>query len=247
MNPYNLSLQIIKKISIFDSEESAILFLKKLLEQEKPCILSFINAHGFNLFLKEPKFATTLINCDLLIRDGYGMELLLKSISRNPGANLNGTDFIPVLLNSFVGKRIALIGTVDEYLEAASLVLKNSGHDVIIKKNGFLPQNEYIQHLKSVKPDVIILGMGMPNQEYLSIKLKEELNHRCLIINGGAIIDFLGNRFRRAPLWMRKAKIEWVYRLCLEPKRLSHRYLYGNYIFVRRIKSLKKSNKEIKY
>ncbi len=76
----------------------------------------------------------------------------------------------------------------------------------------------------------------MPKQEKLAIYLKNNLNYSCVIINGGAIIDFWGKKIKRAPLWIRNFKIEWIYRLILEPKRLGHRYIIGNFVFMKRFK-----------
>ncbi len=240
MSESDLPLQIIDRISIFENERTAISFLNELLLKNKPCILSFINAHAFNLCLKDSDFAQALIHSDLLLRDGYGMELLFKSIGKSPGINLNGTDFIPLLVSSFLEKKIALIGTNNPYLTDTAITLSNLGHQVVVKENGFLPLASYLPVLKLKEPEIIILGMGMPIQEKLSMLLKANLNHPCIIINGGAIIDFYGKRFTRAPLWMRDMNIEWVYRLLLEPKRLGYRYIVGNYVFLARMRKLRK-------
>jgi N-acetylglucosaminyldiphosphoundecaprenol N-acetyl-beta-D-mannosaminyltransferase len=76
--------------------------------------------------------------------------------------------------------------------------------------------------------------MGMPRQEEVAAGLREVLSHPCLIVCGGAIIDFLGGKTPRAPLWMRKTGMEWVYRLALEPRRLFQRYVIGNPLFLTR-------------
>jgi hypothetical protein len=55
---------------------------------------------------------------------------------------------------------------------------------------------------------------------------------------GGAIIDFMGGKTSRAPVWMRKTGLEWVYRLMIEPRRLFHRYVVGNPVFLARAISL---------
>jgi exopolysaccharide biosynthesis WecB/TagA/CpsF family protein len=54
------------------------------------------------------------------------------------------------------------------------------------------------------------------------------LDRPCTIAAGGAILDFWAGRFPRAPLWMRRAGIEWVFRLLREPRRLWRRYVLGN-------------------
>jgi hypothetical protein len=63
------------------------------------------------------------------------------------------------------------------------------------------------------------------------VRLRERLSHPLLIVNGGAILDFLGEKVTRAPEVMRNTGLEWVYRLYLEPKRLARRYLLGIPVF----------------
>lgn len=64
--------------------------------------------------------------------------------------------------------------------------------------------------------------------------LRAALGGPCLIVCGGAILDFLGGKVTRAPRWMRRAGLEWAYRLAREPRRLWQRYLRGNPLFLRR-------------
>jgi len=64
------------------------------------------------------------------------------------------------------------------------------------------------------------------------------LGFPCLIVCGGAIIDFLGGKMPRAPRWMRRAGLEWAFRLGLEPRRLFRRYVIGNPVFLARTLSL---------
>ena len=56
----------------------------------------------------------------------------------------------------------------------------------------------------------------------------------CLIVCGGAILDFLGGKVSRAPLWLRRLGGEWIFRLMREPKRLFMRYVVGNPLFLLR-------------
>ena len=103
-------------------------------------------------------------------------------------------------------------------------------------QHGFQDLLTYISDAQKHKPAVIVLAMGMPKQEILAQQLKQELKqelkHPCLIICGGAILDFLAGRVTRSPLWMQKLGLERLYRLILEPKRLFKRYVNGNPLFL---------------
>jgi N-acetylglucosaminyldiphosphoundecaprenol N-acetyl-beta-D-mannosaminyltransferase len=74
----------------------------------------------------------------------------------------------------------------------------------------------------------------MPRQELVARSLRAQLDYPCLIVCGGAIIDFLGGKTARAPVWMRRLGLEWVYRLVQEPGRLFRRYVLGNPLFLAR-------------
>ena len=104
--------------------------------------------------------------------------------------------------------------------------------------HGFLDTPRYVRLAAAHRPHVIVLGMGMPRQEEVAAVLRAALGYPCLIICGGAIIDFLGGKTSRAPAWMRGAGLEWLYRLCLEPRRLFRRYVVGNPLFLSRALSL---------
>ena len=69
--------------------------------------------------------------------------------------------------------------------------------------------------------------MGMPKQEIIAARMRDELTHPVLIVNGGAILDFLGGKVSRAPRFMTNSGTEWLYRLLLEPRRLARRYVIG--------------------
>ena len=76
--------------------------------------------------------------------------------------------------------------------------------------------------------------MGMPKQEKIAALIRDT-RMTTLVVCGGAIIDFMGNKIKRAPRWVRQLGFEWLYRLMLEPKRLYKRYVLGNPVFIFRL------------
>jgi len=84
----------------------------------------------------------------------------------------------------------------------------------------------------------VVLGMGMPKQETVAQQLRAAVSGPILIINGGAVLDFLADRFQRAPPLLRSLGLEWLFRLLLEPRRLWRRYIVGNIVFLARAASL---------
>jgi N-acetylglucosaminyldiphosphoundecaprenol N-acetyl-beta-D-mannosaminyltransferase len=216
--------------------------LLQMAQPRQALILAFVNAHAMNSAAGSLAFHAALTGSDLLLRDGSGMAALYRLMGREPGLNLNGTDLIPRIMAGYDGRRIALFGTVDEFADRArhSMAGDITPHSEIDSVHGFHEIDIYIAMARAQRPDLIVLGMGMPKQELLAVALRNALRDTpCLIICGGAIIDFLGGRTSRAPGWVRKAGCEWVYRLAMEPRRLFTRYVVGNPAFLMRALALR--------
>ena len=228
--------KLLLQLSSVDNAQQVTLLLRVLGLPICPTVLGFENAHAMNSAARDPAFSQALAGCDVLLRDGSGMAILMRLLGREPGLNLNGTDLIPKLLQRFDGRRLALFGTRSPYLDRArsEVEVRLAPRSPCICAHGFLPDTEYLRLAREHKPELILLGMGMPRQELLAQRLRAELEHPCLIVCGGAIIDFLGGKTPRAPYWMRQAGLEWCYRLLMEPRRLFRRYVLGNPLFLAR-------------
>ncbi len=201
-----------------------------------PCVLAFINAHAMNSAAEDSRFHEALASADVVLRDGIGMALLMVLLNQRPGLNLNGTDLIPRLLRRHDGERIALFGTQQPWLaRAAQAVTRDLAPKAkCITAHGFLPVQDYVHMAQAHEPSLIVLGMGMPRQEEVAQVLRANLSRPCLIVCGGAILDFLGGRTARAPRLLRRLGLEWAWRLAYEPRRLFRRYVLGNPLFIAR-------------
>lgn len=218
---------------------------KTLLETfaavQKPFVVSFVNAHAFNLAWNDAEFAKNLYRSDVLLKDGIGVSLMTRGLGVFTGINMNGTDFIPEIVERIKNKRIALCGTQEPYLSLAAKKVRELGGNVILTVDGFQPHASYLSAVKEAAPEVIILGMGMPKQEAVSMLLADALETPMLIVNGGAILDFWANRFPRAPRLWQKMRLEWLFRMLQEPGRLWKRYTLGGFAFASRYMRLKSS------
>jgi hypothetical protein len=203
-------------------------------------VLAFVNAHAMNMAAESEPFYQALASADVVVRDGIGVSLLMQLCNQPPGQNLNGTDLIPKVLARANGLPLALFGTREPWLlEAQKAVRRDFAPDsACVVAHGFLQVSDYIRIAAQHRPRVIVLGMGMPKQEEVALALRAALGSPCLIVCGGAIIDFLGGKVPRAPRWMRRSGLEWLFRLGREPRRLWQRYVRGNPVFVKRALSM---------
>ena len=121
----------------------------------------------------------------------------------------------------------------DGIAEEAAVKLKEKfeGLQIAGVHSGYGLDDSVLEMINNSKADILIAGMGVPMQEKWIRENKSKLGSVKLFVGGGAILDFLSQRIMRAPLFMRKIGLEWVFRLCLEPGRLWRRYLVGNFLF----------------
>ncbi|MBU6502231.1 MAG: WecB/TagA/CpsF family glycosyltransferase [Burkholderiales bacterium] len=225
---------LVKKIELVQTVAQELQLLTRLSHPDKPFVLAFANAHAMNFTAESAPFFSALHSADIVLRDGVGMATLFKLLGQSPGLNLNGTDLIPQVVRRFNGRSIAIFGTRDPYLEQGLQVIARefAPQSSYVRAHGFLDIAAYATLSVTHQPELIVLGMGMPRQEEVAAALRSALTHPCLIVCGGAIIDFLAGKTPRAPWYMRRIGMEWIFRLAMEPRRLFRRYVIGNPLFL---------------
>ena len=97
---------------------------------------------------------------------------------------------------------------------------------------------DIIKMINDASPDFVWIGLGAPKQEIFMYEHKDKIN--SLMVGVGAAFDFFAGNIKRAPSWMQKLNLEWLYRLFQDPKRLFTRYLYTNTKFIFLTKILRK-------
>jgi N-acetylglucosaminyldiphosphoundecaprenol N-acetyl-beta-D-mannosaminyltransferase len=131
------------------------------------------------------------------------------------------------------GRSIYLLGGARGTAEQAAEVLKKNYPGVRIAgiyypEFGFESDEPQVQkliaHLTAANPDIVYVALGSPKQEWLIGQLRGYLP-RAWWLGIGISFSFLSGHVKRAPVWMQRAGLEWVHRLCQEPRRLARRYL----------------------
>jgi N-acetylglucosaminyldiphosphoundecaprenol N-acetyl-beta-D-mannosaminyltransferase len=88
--------------------------------------------------------------------------------------------------------------------------------------------------VRAARPDVIWVGLSTPKQERFMAEYLPKLE-TTLMFGVGAAFDFHAGRVSQAPRWMQRAGLEWLFRMCREPRRLARRYLVNNPLFIARV------------
>ena len=202
----------------------------------QPAFCCFINAHCLNIAYKNREYAELLNQADRVWADGIGVAIAAKHVGNPVKENVNGTDMLPLLCEE--GHSLYLLGGQPGVANAArdNLLKQHPGLRIVGTHHGFFQghEEEVIADINAANPDILLVAFGVPRQEFWIRDHLDKLHCRVCIGVGG-LLDFASGRIPRAPLWMRKAKLEWVYRLRQEPIRLFKRYVIGNPLFLWRI------------
>lgn len=246
-SPVEKARRLINHLRIYRTTEECLVALDADLESYGVVSMAFVNAHGFNLVWEDEGFASDIFASSMVLRDGKGMEMLFQRMAREPGANLNGTDLIPLVLERYRGRSVAILGTQEPWLGRAVDILTDQGIKVVLHMDGFQPEADYLRAVDREQPEIVLLAMGMPRQERVARLLAEHDGYRpALTICGGAIVDFIAGRVSRAPRFMRDNGLEWLFRLMQEPRRLFQRNIAGNVKFMRRMARVVQSGKDLR-
>ncbi len=227
------------KVACFDWN-SAFTFFENRINEGRFMKQGWLNANNSNIADTDPAYRAALEDF-LILPDGVGVDIASKVAygSKFP-ANLNGTDFIPGLLQHMKRPlKIALLGGGPGVAaDAAQLFMQQiPRHDYRVISDGFFKPADLdgiLGQLKDFHPDILLVAMGVPRQE-LFIDKHITAEHCTVASAVGALFDLHTGRVQRAPQWVRKIQMEWVHRLLQEPRRLAKRYLIGNPVFLWRV------------
>ncbi len=208
-----------------------------------PTSVAFANANLLNIASRDAEIRA-LLSSFMVLNDGVGVDIASRlKYGRAFDDNLNGTDFVPFFLeHTRKDLRIYLIGSSNDviYSAARAVAMNWRRHRVVGWRSGYFlrPQSAAAaaEAIRRSGADVVLVGMGNPLQERWIAEYGAATGAKVLI-GVGALFDFMSGSVARAPEWMRQARLEWLYRLACEPRRLAGRYLIGVPAFLARARS----------
>jgi N-acetylglucosaminyldiphosphoundecaprenol N-acetyl-beta-D-mannosaminyltransferase len=200
--------------------------------------VAFVNAHCLNQSVTEPALLQALRSADILFADGIGMQLASRLHRHRLVNNVNGTDLFPHICEraAAAGVVIGLLGGEPGVGKRCVevLQLRNPALRIGYVRNGFIEpgtDEAVIAAINASGVQILFVAMGVPRQECWVREHRVRLEVPVLISVGG-LLDFVSGRVPRAPLILRNLRSEWLFRLCIEPRRLFRRYVLGNPIFL---------------
>ncbi len=221
------------------TKEQIINILLDFSEKKGAKTVFYLNTHCINVAYRDEDYRSILNRADLVYTGGQGVVWAARFLGCPLPERVNILDFFDMLTQELKDRKITiyLLGGTQETVKKTEDVLKNKGLRIVGSRNGFFDETEeaeVICGINVIKPDILMVGMGVPKQEkWIFAHLKELDVHLCWAV--GAAFDWLSGQRKRAPRWMIQFGLEWLHRLCQQPKRLWKRYLLGNLIFVYRV------------
>jgi exopolysaccharide biosynthesis WecB/TagA/CpsF family protein len=213
--------------------------------------VNFLNANNANISANSPKL-TAALQQSVVLSDGVGLDVASRMLYGAPfPANLNGTDFVPRLLKDLPQSlTIGLVGSELDVVTEAALRFAEIApqHNFIVISDGYFTaetQEKVMRNIHAAKPDILLVGMGTPQQEVWTSEFIGP-DECTIVFTVGALFDFISRRVARAPIAFRTLKLEWLFRLALEPRRLFRRYVLGNPAFILRAFKQKLLGKAVK-
>jgi N-acetylglucosaminyldiphosphoundecaprenol N-acetyl-beta-D-mannosaminyltransferase len=199
------------------------------------------NVHMCIETLDSNEFEQVVNNADLVIPDGKPLSWAQKFLGHKAAQQVRGQDIMDAICAAS-GKKNFNIGfyggSSDELLNAVQKALIKSYPDIQITyafSPPFRPltaeeDTQVVEGINNANVNVLFVGIGCPKQERWMAEHKDKLH--CVMLGVGAAYDFIAGSKKHAPRWIQKMGMEWLFRLCSEPKRLWRRYLSTNPRFI---------------
>ncbi len=234
-------MQTIMGMRYWDVElDTAAQFLINAAAEHRRIQVYFVNAHCVNVAARDPSYAEILKRAPFLFADGAGMALAARLNGVTLANNVNGTDLFPKLCaaSAAAGVPVAFLGARPGVARQCATIMEREypGLRVVWAEDGYLShETEQLKlaELNSSGAELLFVAKGVPMQEHWIAANAAHLA-TPVILGVGALFDFYSGNLPRASPLVRKLRMEWVYRLVQEPRRLFRRYVLGNPEFIAR-------------
>ena len=202
--------------------------------------LTYFNQHCFNVYFKNDKYRKLIDDNFSVYPDGIGIYLSLRFLFRKKVQRIDATQLNSLIIDKLIENKESVFiigGKFDESFLVK--YLNEKGINLAGYWQGFFSEQEAKDILhKASKAKYILIGMGVPGQEYFADEIIKSLPGKTIICVGNFLEFYLGS-IKRAPVIFQKLGIEWVFRLLTEPGRLWSRYILGIPEFFYRIIKIK--------
>jgi N-acetylglucosaminyldiphosphoundecaprenol N-acetyl-beta-D-mannosaminyltransferase len=241
-----------RRVSLFGMEidvvrmpEAVAQVLAWIDQDDGPCrYVVTPNVDHAVLFQDHAGLRQAYAGASLVLADGAPVVLASRLLGRPLPERVAGSDLVPKLFDAADAHgplKVYLLGGMPGVADRAAqnIAVKWPWVEVVGTASpplGFerAPEQnaELLAEIAAIQPDLLLVGLGAPKQELWVHEHCESIAAPAALCIG-ATIDFLAGERKRAPKWMRRCGVEWLYRLLSEPLRLGRRYARDAWIFPR--------------
>lgn len=175
--------------------------------------------------LRDPSLRRPIERADLITPDGIGIVLAARWRGTRLAGRVTGIELTERLLieAETAGWGVYLLGASDLSFQSALSAIRRRHPDLRVDgRHGYFSEEEereVIDQVAAFAPHILLVGLGQPRQEVFVDRVRDQLNIPLAMGIGGTI-DVLGGTVTRAPAWAQRLRLEWLYRLVREPRRL---------------------------
>lgn len=216
-----------------------VAYIEENMEALRGNYICVSNVHTTVIGYEEEDYRHIQNSAALALPDGKPLSLYSKKHGYPEAERVTGPDLMGELFARNNGLRHYFYGGREETIETLAKKLPAQYQNLIIAgmvSPPFRPLTEEedaeaVRKMNEAKADIIWVGLGAPKQERWMYEHRGKVHG--VMIGVGAGFDYYAGTIKRAPVWMQKLSLEWLYRLLQDPKRLMKRYLVTNVKFLR--------------
>jgi N-acetylglucosaminyldiphosphoundecaprenol N-acetyl-beta-D-mannosaminyltransferase len=218
--------------------EGAVAELSRRIDSRTRTHVVFVNAAKVVQYHSNPALREVVERADLLLPDGMPVVWLARLKGQSLPGRVAGVDLMErmVALSAERGYRVFFLGSRPEVVSKVVLdfLKRYPSLQVAGQRHGYFDSSEEEQiniEINQSKADLILIGMSTPQKEFWADRNRKRLEVSiCQGVGGG--FDVVAGVTRRAPRWMQRLGLEWLYRLLQEPGRMWKRYIFSNASFI---------------
>ncbi len=233
-----------QKINFFGTEvdnltiDETLSIIEESLDAGKKIIREDINAAKVVWMENDPKFKQMIQKADVINADGQSVVFASKFLGHTIKERVSGVDLMEKITAHAKNRqwRIFFLGASEEVItKTVNTYTQKYSKDIIAGyHHGYFDEKDekkIVDLINISNANILFIGMPSPQKEYFIHKYYQKLT--CNLIMGvGGSFDVVAGKVSRAPVWMQKSGLEWLYRLLQEPGKMWKRYLYTNSIFL---------------
>lgn len=211
--------------------------VEQLIAAKKNSIVATANAEMLLRATNDDELKNILNAAELVVPDGAGTVWAARHLGYEMPERVAGFDLVQELMKIAPSKgyKFFLFGSAPTIADKAKLKAEElyPNIEIVGTRNGYFTgsdESEIIAQIKNSKPDILLAALGVPKQEKWLAAHKDELNVPVNIGVGGTF-DVMAGVVKRAPKWMQRAKLEWLFRAMLQPSRAGRLIALPKFVF----------------